>query len=63
MAWQLASVGGAARYGSASGWSATDSAALATTLADVVRNESDRRSPFYAVGEHVHAWLVVPVVV
>ena len=62
MAWHLASADGRLRYGSASGWTATDSAELATTLADVVRNESDRRSPFYAVADRVHAWLAVPIV-
>jgi signal transduction histidine kinase len=63
LAWQLASVDGRRRYGSASGWTETDSAALTTTLADVVRSESDHRSPLFAVGERVHGWLAVPVVV
>jgi signal transduction histidine kinase len=62
MAWHLASVDGRQRYGSASGWTAIDSAELKTTLAGVVRSESDRRSLLYAVGEHVHGWLAVPVV-
>ncbi|MBW8771209.1 MAG: HAMP domain-containing histidine kinase [Gemmatimonadetes bacterium] len=63
VAFQLASTDGRRTYGTASGWSATDSAQLAATLAGAVRNESDQRSPFYAVGEQVHAWLAVPVVV
>ncbi len=63
VAWELASLGGEPRYGSASGWSAKDSAALTTTLADVVRSESDRHSPLFAVGERVHMWFAVPVVV
>ena len=62
LGWQLASVDGKQRYGSASGWTLTDSAELATTLADVVRNEADRRSPLYADGERVHGWVAVPVV-
>jgi len=62
MGWQLASVDGRQRFGSASGWSATDSTELAKTIADVVRSESDHRSPLFAVGERVHGWLVVPVV-
>src|SRR5207245_300814 len=47
IAWQLASVDGQRRYGSAPGWTATDSAALAATVADVVRSEANRRSPLY----------------
>jgi signal transduction histidine kinase len=62
MGWQLASVDGQRRFGSASGWTTTDSAELAKTIADVVQNGSDHRSPLFAVGERVHGWLVVPVV-
>jgi len=61
--WQLATVGGETRYASTPGWSAIDSAALAKSIADAVRSRSDQRSPFYSVGEHVHAWIVLPVVV
>ena len=60
--WQLSSVDGKRRYGSASGWTLTDSAELARTLAGVVRSEADLRSPLYAVGERVHGWVAVPVV-
>src|SRR6185369_9572788 len=38
--WQLSSVDGKRRYGSASGWTLTDSAELARTLAGVVRSEA-----------------------
>ena len=60
--WQLATAGGESRYSSAPGWSATDSAAFTKMLADVARSGSGQRSPFYSVGEHVHAWIVLPVV-
>jgi signal transduction histidine kinase len=62
VAWQLASVDGKRVYGSAEGWTATDSAALTTTLAGVLAKESDQRSPLYADAERVHAWLAVPVI-
>ncbi|HEX7978660.1 MAG TPA: HAMP domain-containing sensor histidine kinase, partial [Gemmatimonadaceae bacterium] len=62
LAWQVASVDGQWRYGSASGWTLTDSAALISTLADAVRNESDRRSALFAVSERVHAWTALPIV-
>jgi signal transduction histidine kinase len=61
--WQIASAGGAPRYASDSSWSARDSAVLAATVAEVARTGSDRRSALYAVGEQVHGWSVVPVIV
>ena len=62
LGWQLASLRGGPRYASTAGWSAADSAVLASTVDSVARAAADRRSPFYAVDGAMHGWLVVPVV-
>jgi len=62
VAWQLASLREGPRYASAGGWSAADSVSLVATIDSATRTATDRRSPFYAVGEAIHSWLVVPVV-
>jgi signal transduction histidine kinase len=60
--WQLAALRDGPRYASAAGWSAADSVFLAATVDSATRASTDRRSPFYAVGNAVHSWLVVPVI-
>ena len=62
LGWQLASVRDGPRYASAAGWSSADSIALAAAVDSAVRAAADRRSPFYAVGQSIHSWLVVPVI-
>jgi hypothetical protein len=61
VAWQIASLSGQPRFGSPGGWRAIDSAEFSTTLSKVVETGATQRAPFYAVGEGVHVWLVVPV--
>ena len=62
VAWQVAGLDGRSRFGSEEGWSPIDSAEFSTTLAKAVETGVPQRSPFYAVGQRVHAWLAVPVV-
>jgi len=61
--WHVAARGAGPRYSSAAGWSATDSAMLAATEDSAARSGSVRRSPFYAVGTGIHAWIAMPVTV
>ncbi|MEO8562101.1 MAG: HAMP domain-containing sensor histidine kinase [bacterium] len=61
--WQVAAIGRESRYSSGAGWSSTDSAMLATTLAAMARSGVDERSVLYAVGDRVHTWAAVPILV
>ena len=63
LGWEIAAVGGEPRYASAWQWSGPDADTLAAMIADVQRTSSGRRSTLYSVGEHVHSWSVVPVLV
>jgi signal transduction histidine kinase len=61
--WQIATLAGESRLSSAASWSSIDSAALATTLTEVVRTTSAQRSALYDVSGRAHAWIVVPILV
>jgi signal transduction histidine kinase len=62
LGFRIATIGGEPRF-SAVPWSAADSAALAAQVAALARPDAPPHSPFYAVGEVVHAWSVVPILV
>jgi signal transduction histidine kinase len=62
LGWRIVTIGGEPRF-SAVPWSAADSAALAVLLGDLARPDAPPHSPFYAVGEVVHAWSAVPILV
>jgi signal transduction histidine kinase len=60
--WRIATMGGEPRFSSLGAWNPADSLALAELLGSVSRPGA-QHSPFYAVGEGVHAWAAVPIVV
>jgi signal transduction histidine kinase len=62
LGWSLVTVGGEPRFSSLGAWSPADCAALAGLVPSASRDEG-RHSPFYAVGQSVHAWSAVPILV
>ena len=61
--WEIAALGAQHRAAGAGAWSRPDADTLAAMIADVARTSAAQRSSLYAVGEQVHSWSVVPVVV
>jgi signal transduction histidine kinase len=61
--WRIATIRGEPRFSSLGSWAPADSVALATLLTPASRPNGPRHSPFSAVGEAVHAWAAVPIVV
>ncbi|HYW31408.1 MAG TPA: HAMP domain-containing sensor histidine kinase [Gemmatimonas sp.] len=62
LGWEIWSADGSRQYGS-DPLEPRDSVVLATTVSAVLSRDSAVRSPAYAVGERIHVWAGVPVVV
>jgi signal transduction histidine kinase len=63
LAWQIATVAGEPRVSTGVAWAPADSAALSALTGAVIESGATRHSPFYAVGDRVHAWVATPILV